>query len=113
MIELFRKEIKNDPAFTMLLQVIVNNHKIPKYTEETLIKNKDVKDFCECSRHYITMSGENPLYIHYDVYSWYKHPNGASVRVQSIGLYDDFMEYEAARLKGLHGSERADIPNIN
>lgn len=52
------------------------------------------------------------LFIHYDVASWY-HPQGAHIKIESIGVYDSFMEYEAARMKQLHASDKKDIPNIN
>lgn len=113
MIELFREEIKADEVYNQLLAAILSNHKVTNHTENVLLKNKHIKDFCECSRHFIMINSDKPLFIHYDVNSWFKHPNGVQLRIESIGIYDDFMEYESARLKGLHGSEKADIPNIN
>ena len=53
------------------------------------------------------------LYIHYDVSSWYQAKDRAIIKIESIGFYDDFVEYETARLKGLHSTEKSDIPNIN
>lgn len=113
MIEISREEIKADEAYVQLLGIILQNHRVATHTENILFKNKHVKDFCECSRHFIVMNIETPLFIHYDVNSWFMRPNGIQLRIESIGIYDDFMEYESARLKGIHGSEKADIPNIN
>jgi hypothetical protein len=70
------------------------------------------KDFCEISRCFVMMEGKPAIFIHYDVSSWY-HKDGASVRIDTIGVYDDFMEYEKARTHQLHRSTHKDIPNLN
>lgn len=113
MIELSRKEIKADEVYRHLLKYIAENHKIASHTEDILLKNKHVKDFCECARYFVMIKTEKPLFIHYDINSWHKHPYGAQCRIENIGIYDDFMEYESARLRELHGAETKDIPNIN
>lgn len=113
MTEFKRDFFKNDPVFYKLYEVIKRNHKVAKHTERVLLKNKHVKDFCEEARHFVEIPGEPPLFIHYDTASWFKKPNGVQVKIESIGVYDDFMEYDIARLKGLHSGRSADIPNIN
>ena len=96
--EFSREFFKSDPVFYKLYQMIKRNHKVANHTERVLIKNKHIKDFCEEARHFVELPGEKPLYIHYDVASWYK--NGAAViRIESIGVYNDFLEYEIARSK--------------
>lgn len=111
MIELSREQIKADEVWSELLQRIIQNHVVASHTKQTLLENKHVKDFCEEARHFVVIVGD--IFIHYDTASWYKEPDGAVVRVESITIYDNFMEYESARLKQLHGSGKADIPNIN
>lgn len=38
---------------------------------------------------------------------------GAGMQCVYNGVYDNFMEYETARMKGLHSGRPSDIPNIN
>lgn len=113
MTEFKREVFINDPVISKLFEIIKRYHKVADHTERVLYKNKHVKDFCEEARHFTEMPGKNPLYIHYDVSSWFKHPAGVVVKIESIGVYDDFMEYTTARLKGLHSGSESDIPNIN
>ncbi len=113
MIEFKRNQFIDDPVFGKLHEVIKQNHKVAEHTRKVLLKNKRVKDFCEEARHFVELSADKPLYIHYDVLSWFKRPNRVEVRIESIGVYDDLLEYEVARLKGLHSSKESDIPNIN
>lgn len=112
MTEFPRDFFKTDPVLRKLYEVVKKNHKVAEHTEKTLYENKHIKDFCEEARHYVMCTGPKPLYIHYDVASWY-HPSGALVKIESIGVYDDFLEYETARMKGLHGAENSDIPKSN
>jgi hypothetical protein len=111
--EFNREFFKKDEVFKELFEFLKSKHQVANHTKKVLYDNRHIKDFCEIARHYIMMPGKNPLYIHYDVSSWYKHPQNAQVRIDSIGIYDDFMEYEVARVKGLHSAKSADIPNIN
>ncbi len=113
MLELSRKEIKADEVFSKLLKELVSKHEIAKHTEETLLKNWHVKDFCEIAVHFTIVHGKRALFISYEISTWYKEPNGVRARVDSITIYDDFMEYESTRQRALHGTKRADIPNIN
>lgn len=113
MTEFNREFFKNDPVLHKLFMVVKGNHKVADHTEKVLLENRHIKDFCEESRHFVMMPGSPPLYIHYDVASWFKEPMGVQLRIDSIGVYDDFMEYETARMKGLHSGRPSDIPNIN
>ena len=115
MIEISREEFKKDPVFRKLFEVIKSRHVVAKHTEKVLYDNRHIKDFCEEARHFVFLPGNNgtDIFLHYDVASWYKHPNGVQVKIDSIGVYDDFMEYEKARVSGLHGTKGSDIPNIN
>lgn len=104
----------NDPEVTgKLHQFLVGHHKVADHTEKVLLENRHIKDFCEEARHFVMMPGKSPLYLHYDVASWFKEPMGVQVVIDSIGVYDDFMEYETARMRELHSAEKKDIPNIN
>ena len=114
MVEFSRDFFMKDPdVIGRIHRLIVSNHKVADHTERVLIENKHVKDFCEQARHFVILPGREPLFIHYDVSSWFKEPMGVQVVVDSIGFYDDFMEYESARMKQLHGAKKKDIPNIN
>lgn len=104
----------NDPdVMGKLHKMLVKEHKVADHTEKVLLENRHIKDFCEEARHFKILAGKNPIYLHYDVGSWFKEPMGVQVVIDSIGIYDDFMEYETARMKQLHGAEKKDIPNIN
>ena len=113
MIEITRKEFKKDPVFRKVYRLIKANHKVAKHTMKVLIENRKVKDFCEEARHFAILQGGNPLYVHYDVSSWYQAKDRAMVKIESIGFYDNFIEYEIARARGLHSTDKSDIPNIN
>ena len=114
MTEFPRSFFKNDPeVMGKLHQVLVRNHRVAKHTKKVLFENRHVKDFCEMARHFVIMQGAKSLYLHYDVASWWEDPAGVRVVINSIGVYDDFMEYETARMKELHGATDKDIPNIN
>ncbi len=110
--EFNRKFFKEDPVLNVLYSHIKSNHKVARHTERVLSDNKHIKDFCEEARHFVEMPGSKSLYIHYDVSSWYQN-GSAIVRIDNIGVYEDFLEYDIARLKQLHSTKQSDIPNIN
>jgi len=113
--EFNREFFKTDKVFKKLFEMIKSNHKVANHTIKVLLKNKHVKDFCEEARHYVELElgGDTPFYIHYDVSSWYDRSKSAIVKIESIGVYNDYLEFEKARLKGLHSTQDSDIPNIN
>lgn len=110
MIEIPRPVLKVDRVFRKLHQVIIENHKVAKHTENVILENKHIKDFCEEASHFAVMHG---IFIHYDVSSWFNGKDGVIVRVERVCIYDDFMEYETSRTKSLHSSKISNIPNIN
>jgi len=110
----FKREWFKDEVIGKLFEAIKKQHKVADHTTRVLYENRNIKDFCEQARHFVVLGGNTkPLYIHYDVASWFHNLNGALVSIESIGVYDDFMEYETARMRGLHSGAKADIPNIN
>lgn len=111
MVEFKRKEILNDDSLKKLLSYLIINHKVAEHTRKCLLKNSHIKNFCEISRHFISISNE--IFIHYDVSSWYNKIGGASIRIDSIGVYDDFIEFEVCRMKELSNSNDSSIPNLN
>lgn len=117
MIEIPRKVFKHDPVFKKLHELLTRNHVPGKHTQKVLIDNKHIKDFCEEATHFAVLPAANPggteIYLHYDVFSWFKPPDGVRVSIRKIGIYEDQAEYEFARLKGLHSTKDSDIPNIN
>jgi len=112
MTEFPREFFKDDPVLSKLHAIIKTGHRVAEHTKKVLFENRQVKDFCEIARHFLVLPGNKMLYIHYDVSSWYSD-KGAQVRIDIIGLYDNFMEFEAARNKELHSAKDKDIPNIN
>lgn len=114
MTEFPRSVFKNDPeVLGKLHEAIVKQHKVANHTEKVLLENQHVKDFCEEARHFLILDGKPQLYLHYDVASWFKEPMGVQVTIDSIGVYDDFMEFEKAKNYQLHKAQNKDIPNIN
>lgn len=114
MIEITRQEFKRDPDYMFLHAAIKENHKIADHTIKVLTDNKHIKDFCEEARHFLMIVNgkKGHLYIHYDVSSWYDK-KGALIRIDNIAVYDDFIEYEASRVKQLNGAGNGYVPNIN
>lgn len=108
MLVLERKEFMIDSAFKVLHEFIVKRHKVASHTERNLKKNKHIKDFCEEARHFAVLPGRTGLYIHYDVSSWFKKPDGVMVNIERIAIYDNFAEYESSRLKALYSGKEAD-----
>lgn len=113
MTEFDREFFKTDPVFHKLFMILKEHHKVAEHTQKNLYEGRYIPDFCEEARHFTMLPGEKPIYLHYDVASWWKDPAGVQVRIETIGVYDDFMEYETARMRELHSAERKDIPNIN
>jgi len=113
MIEIDRPTFKSDPIWRKLFESLRDQHKVADHTENTLLENKHTKDFCVESRQFIVIDRAPQIYLHYDTANWFKEPMGVQVRIESIGIYDDFMEYEKARMFQLHRAQSKDIPNIN
>jgi hypothetical protein len=113
MIEFKRSFFLKDPVLNQIYQIIKGNHTVASHTQKVLAENKHIKDFCEESRNFVMLPGKKPLFLHYDVASWYHSEDGATVKIDSIAVYDGFMEYEKARLSQLHGAKVKEIPNIN
>jgi len=114
MIEISREEFKKDPVFRKVYEHILKIHSVPNHTANVLFRSKHIKDFCEEARHFVIMKGNPDIFMHYDVASWYNEKNGgASVKIDAIVFYDDFIEFETARVRGLHSTKDSDIPNIN
>ena len=113
MTEFDREFFKTDPVFSKLHSILKEHHKVADHTQRTLYENRFTKDFCEEARHFTILPGRNQIFLHYDVASWWLEPDGIVVKIESIGVYDNFMEYETARMRGLHSGKKADIPNIN
>lgn len=115
----FTREMLKDPKFPelqYLLQFLVSNHKAANHTEEVLIKNRHIKNFCEIGVYYAVMDTDNvePVYMCYETWSWFKEPNGLQVSIRSVTVYDNKNEYEIERHKGLHDSKfKSEGGNLN
>jgi hypothetical protein len=59
MTEFPRDFFKNDPVLHKLYLIVMSNHKVAKHTEQVLIKNRHVQDFCEEARHFVEIPGAN------------------------------------------------------
>lgn len=108
------KDFKRE-GIVKVYDAIVKGHVVAKHTIVQLMDNKHVKNFCVVSRHFclLNLSTKETMFCHYDMSHWLKNNLQIVGSIDSIKLYDDFMEYEKARLSQLHGAKDADIPNIN
>ena len=113
MVEWKRDFFKKDAVLSQLHQVILRSHKVADHTYKCLIENRHIKDFCEESRHFVLLPGNPDLYIHYDIACWFKEPNGIQMKVESIAVYDDFVEYESSRIKQLSENKESEGLNLN
>ncbi|HDZ27069.1 hypothetical protein LCGC14_0500930 [marine sediment metagenome] len=119
MIEVSREEFLKDKVYKQIFELILKNHKPPDHTKRILGENINVKDFCQTSRHYIELSDPSkPIYCYYDATNWVQwHKEGHKYRIvtqiDAIGFYDDFLEYEVARQKGINSTKDSFNPNIN
>jgi hypothetical protein len=113
MIEIPRAVFKNDSVYGKIYEILKRNHVVAKHTRDVLYKNRHIKDFCEEATHFAEIPTEPTLYVHYDVASGWQEPMGVKVVIDRIVIYDNFLEYETARMKGLHSGKASDIPNIN
>ena len=115
MIEIPREVFKNDEVFSILHLNLMAIHQVAPHTEKVLLANKHVKDFCEEARHFVIMTGTSSggdYFIHYDVSSWLKDEHRVMIRIDSIAVYDSFMEYERERMRVL-SSKEGHNPSIN
>ena len=109
MIIINREELKNDEVYNRLLQSLLKAHKVADHTMKSLIKNRHIKDSCDESRHF-TIMDDGAFHLHYDTFSWLNEGE-YSMRIDSVGIYDDFNEFEAARVGQLYSAKNADIPD--
>ena len=113
MIKITRKEFKEDAVFRQLHDAIKRNHKVANHTIKVLSENHHVKNFCQEARHFALLPGKNQLHLHYDVTSWYQKPGRVVIRIESICIYDSFMEYEVARKEALYNHPESEGLNLN
>ena len=106
-----KEEWGKDEVLGKIWDIIRSKHKMANHTRKNLMKNRHIKDFCEITVHFINMGNE--LYISYETSTWLRTKNDVAIRIDSVTVYDDFMEYEAVRNRGLHSGKPSDIPNIN
>lgn len=111
--EFTKDDAANNPILNEIIQSIRENHNIPDDTQRLLFNNRHIKNFCEQRRHFaIIDNGVKSLFIHYDMDTWYQD-NRFLVKINKIGLYNDFIEYESARIQTLQSSSRADGHRLN
>lgn len=111
MIEIPREEFLKDPTLKHLHDAIKRGHKVPKHTQDNLMMY-EMPDMCEDTRHFATL--DNDLFIHYDTQTWMIDKESFGVKIVSIGWYDNFIEYEAARVGQIQaGDGGKDLPNQN
>ena len=112
MTEVKREEFKKDPVYHRLYTELRKIHEVAEHTMKTLIESKHIPGFCEEATHFVVMQGKPSIFLQYAVTTWLNNEQFLVV-IESIGVYDDFQEFEKARLTGLYSADEADIPNQN
>lgn len=105
-----RPQFKHEPTLQKLLAIIVQNHKVAGHTEKNLCGYPPDSDICEETRHFSVIPPT--VFIHYDTSTW-RTSKGFVVKVESIGIYNDAIEYEVARSRQLNGSRTRNNPSLN
>ena len=98
MIKVKREEFKSDPIFQKVYEVVKRNHVSANHTINTLIENRDIKDFCEISCHFAVIPPNLP--ISYEAWSWLENSR-VLIKIESITFYDNDTEYMVERAKGM------------
>jgi hypothetical protein len=114
MIEIPRATFKTDPSYQPMYRVALKVFEVPKVALRLMDENRHVKGFMLQARQYFTLAvpGNDHVYVHCKAEVWWQD-NKICATIYAIGIYESFLEYEAARIKDLHGADEADIPNIN
>lgn len=106
MIEITRVEFMNDPTFKLIHNEIMEHHEVPEFTIKELISKRLIKDICQEATHFARL--KNDLYFHYVTSTWIKDKT-FPVRIESITMYDDYAEWEPARVGQLYSAKVSDV----
>lgn len=107
-----RDDLKRDKAWNILLNALIKIHVPEQDTVSLLLSKADVKGFTEVRRHFLIL--DNKYYVSYVANSYLKEglPEPAvGVQVESVTVYDDYVEYETTRHKMM--SEAASQTGLN
>lgn len=102
MIIIDREDLKTDPDFREIFNVVKEKHEVAAHTVKLLKENSQIEGFSVQDSHFAIMGDHDPLFLSYDTSSWYLPPDQARVRIEKIIVYVDFLEYERNRLKILY-----------
>lgn len=112
MIVIEREELLTDLVFRRIFHSIQKNHKIPEYTFKILQENKDVSGFCEQSRFFAILKDVSPIYISYEC-STRIDDQSIIATIDRINFYEDHLEYEVDRMKGMHSTDHNNFAERN
>ncbi len=103
MFELTKRQLLADRDYKLVFEAVKKSHRIAEHTAKNLLELKEVPDVCEETCHFTQIGEENPIYIHYITTTWIQNLGNNQynfpTRIDRIGFYVDFLEYETARLK--------------
>ena len=112
-----REQIKADPVMSELLRLILSKHTTPGHTVKNLLELQHVPNVCELTTRFVELpatENADAVYLSYEFNSWISvKPEGIifPTRVESITLYETFIEYESTRIKDLSGAAPEDRDN--
>lgn len=107
-----REELLSDLDFKALHNAVASKHQVPEYVIKILYQNRKVKDYCVSERVFAILRNSSPMYISYEVSSWIEN-RLIITYIDRINFYDDQIEYELDRMKGLHSTNHNSFPRRN
>lgn len=107
-----REELLSDLDFKELFHAVGAKHQVPEYVIKILLKNRQIKDYCVSERIFAILKNSSPMYISYEVSNWIKN-NHILTNIDRINFYDDQLEYDLDRMKGLHSTNHNSFPERN
>ncbi len=114
-----REQIKADPVLMGALEYILSMHETPAQTIKHLRELAHVPNICTETKIFATLphlpgSNSGAVYLSYEITTWIKKVEGGTAfptRVERLTLYNDFIEYEATRVKELSSAPPEDRDN--
>lgn len=119
-----REQIKADETMLEFMNMILQRHETPGHTVKNLVELMHVPNVCELTTAFGVLPGDDsglkPTYFSYDFNTWIKSEGEKLIfptRIESITLYESFIEYESTRVKEIsaaHPDDRdAESLNLN
>lgn len=90
-----KEEIDLSKEFTELKNSFAKQYIVPEYVLKDLIENREIENFCIQIKMFTTISD---LCLDYEISHWLVEES-VNVVIDSIGVYEDFGEFQEERSK--------------